>query len=174
MKKKDEETIKFSENNNLNYMLFSVQELTFKESKQPLLNEKTLITKIFPIHSSFSIFPKEIFEIKKGKLLEYDYIKSIQKELIYENLESNLIELLNKFFKPTHGLAPKDKNEFILFGHFDRPFKVNNSFCLWFNNENLLFYDGNGNLIKSTQKYSKELSKKKYSLICSKYEIKQD
>lgn len=61
MKKKDEETIKFSENNNLNYMLFSVQELTFKESKQPLLNEKTLITKIFPIHSSFSILPTEIF-----------------------------------------------------------------------------------------------------------------
>lgn len=42
-------------------MLFSVQELTFKESKQPLLNEKTLITKIFQIHSSFSILPTEIF-----------------------------------------------------------------------------------------------------------------
>ena len=80
------------------------------------------------------------------------------------------------FFKPTLDLAPKDKNEFILFGHFDKIFKVNNSFCLWFNNENLFFYniDGNGNLKKSALKYFKELTKKKYSLICSKYKIRED
>jgi len=63
----DKETIEFCQNNNLNYDLFSVNNLLFENlTKRSFLNDKTLFTKNFPFHSSFSILPKEKFEERKG------------------------------------------------------------------------------------------------------------
>ena len=170
----DKETIKFCQNNNLNYYLFSVNNLSFENlSKRSFLNDKTLVTKNFPFHSSFSILLKEKFEEKEGKLVEYEYIKKIQKTLIFEDIERALEILLNKNYKLIYDFAKNDKNTYKIFGYFDEIFKVNNDFCIWFNNEELCFYmfKKNKGYLPSKLKYSKKLSDKNYSLICSKYKI---
>ena len=169
----DNDTIIFCKNNNINYFLFSINDMCFKKFDGPVFNDNTLITRSFPIHTSFSILPKEMFKIKDGKLCNYNYIKDIQNKLLYEKIEDTLNILLNKFFKPVYDFDENDKNEFFLFGNFDEVFKVNNSFSIWFNNNDLFLYtyDKNDKCIKLELKYSKKLSNKKYSLICSKYKI---
>ena len=170
----DKETIEFCQNNNLNYYLFSVNNLSFENlAKSPFLNDKTLVTKNFPFHSSFSILPKQKFEENKGKFVEYKYIKKIQDTLIFEDIEKALETLLQKEFKLIYDLTKNDKNAYKIFGHFDEIFEVNNKFCIWFNNEELCFYihTKNKGYLSSKVKYSKKLSDKKYSLICSKYKI---
>ena len=167
---KDDEVIEFCEKNNLNYMLFSMKELCFKKIDFPIMNEKTFITKIFPIHSSFSILPKENF---LGNF-DYDGVKKFQNKLNYYALEENLSNKLKIYFKPVEKIEENDTNEFIIFGHFNNLFKVNNLFCLWFNNDDLFFYyyDNNCNIIKSNLEYTRKLSSgEKFSLICSKYKI---
>ena len=167
----DKETIEFCQNNNLNYYLFSFNNLSFDSLKSPFLNEKTLVTKDFPFHSSFSILQEDKFDIKNGMLANYEYIKTIQKKLIFEDIENDLEKLLDKKYELINDLAKNDKNTFKIFGHFDEIFEVNNDFCIWFNNAELSFYKYNENKVylPSKLKYLKKLSGKNYSLICSKY-----
>ena len=169
----DEKTIDFCKKNNLNYYLFSTSELSFKDLEDIELNDKTLITKEFPFHSSFSILPEEIFQTKRGELMNYDYIQKIQNQLKCENIEEDLNDLLKENYKPTYNLSENDENIFAIFGHFDHIFKINSSFCLWYDNKDLSYYNykENDELYPSNIKYSKKLSKKQYTLICSKYKI---
>ena len=169
--KQDLSTIKFCENNNLNYFLFSIDELDFKniDLNDLILNEKTLITKTFPFHSTFSILPREKFEIKNDQLINYKYIQNIQNQLIYENISNDLKILLEENYAP---LYKKEGNEFFIFGHFDDIFDVNDYFCIWFNNNDMLFYyKGEDKYVKSKLKFNNKLSNKNYSLICSKYKL---
>jgi len=170
----DKETINFCKNYNLNYFLFSINKLSFMEVNNIIFTEKTLITKQFPIQSSFSILPGKTFEMSKKQLTKYEFIKNFQQQLIYENIEENLKNLINQFFETNHDLAKGDENEFYLFGNFDEIIPVNNSFCIWFNNDELsLYYNKNKEYKKLSPKHSSKLSGKKFSLICSKYSIKQ-
>ena len=93
--------------------------------------------------------------------------------LIFEDIERALEILLNKNYKLIYDFAKNDKNTYKIFGYFDEIFKVNNDFCIWFNNEELCFYmfKKNKGYLPSKLKYSKNLSDKNYSLICSKYNI---
>ena len=169
----DNETIKFCENNFLNYYLFSIEELSFKNLKFPIFTNKTLITKTFPVQSSFSILPKEKFSVYNLKLRNKTYIDEFQKNLIFEELDENLLIEINHYFVSSQKLANNDKNEFYLFGHFDKLIDVNNSFCIWYNNKKFCFcynIDGKNEDIKIN--YQKRLSNHNYSLICSKYSIK--
>ena len=171
---KDNDTIKFCENNNLDYILFSIKKLDFINVNNPTLNDKTLITKDFPIHNSFSILPKDCFNIKDGKLENIEYIQNIQNKIKFESLPSGFDESkLNSYFVPKHEFGAKEMNEFFIFGHFDECFKVNSSFCRWLNNNDLYFYYYNkeGKLCKSELQLKSKLNEKKYTLICSKYKI---
>ena len=170
----DKETIDFCQNNNLNYYLFSVKNLSFESNiNNPFPNNKTLVTKNFPFHSSFSILPEDKFVVKKGNLVEYEYIMKIQKNLIFEDIENKLEIILDKKYELIYDLAKNDKNTFKIFGHFEEIFKVNNDFCIWFSNKELSFYKYKKNVgyIQSELKYSNKLSDKNYSLLCSKYKI---
>jgi len=173
---RDEDTINFCEQNKLNYILFSVKELKFTQGIIPLFTDKTLITKIFPIHTAFSILPKEYFKTSKGILNNNGYIYDIQNKFTYENLSKRLFETVNGYFKTIQPLSENDKNEFVILGHFDEMFEVKKSFCIWLNNEDLFFYsfDANFKYLKYELKYSKRLAKTKYSLIVSKYKIFSD
>ena len=52
--------------------------------------------------------------------------------------------------------------------------EVNNSFCIWYdNNDFSLYYSKDKDYKKLSQKYSKKLSEKNFSLICSKYSIRK-
>ena len=168
----DKETIEFCQNNNLNYYLFSFNNLSFDSLKSPFLNEKTLVTKDFPFHSSFSILQEDKFDIKNGMLANYEYIKTIQKKLIFEDIENDLEKLLDKKYELINDLAKNDKNTFKIFGHFDEIFEVNDSFCIWFDNNDFSIYYNNNNIYeKLGKKFPKKLSNKNFSLICSKYSI---
>ena len=82
--------------------------------------------------------------------------------------------MINQYFENNQDLAEDDKNEFYLFGNFDEIFEVNDLFCIWFNNEDYSFYyKNNDNYVKFDINYTKKLSNKKFSLICSKYSIKK-
>lgn len=169
----DKDTMDFCDKNNLNYFLFSIEQLSFKNLNIPIFNEKTLITTTFPIQSVFSILPKDNFIEYKNKLLKQQEIEDFQKLLICEDIEENLIILIRKLYV-REDLANDDENEFYLFGHFDKMIKVNNSFCIWFDNKDCsLYYYEKNKYIKFIQKYSKKLSEKNFSLICSKYSIKK-
>ena len=172
----DKDIINFCEDYNLNYFLFSIDTLSFMnlEDSNIIFTEKTLITKQFPFQSAFSILPENKFIIKNNKLNDYESIKNFQQKLIFEDIEKNLKDLINDYFETNQDLAEDDKNEFYLFGHFDEIFEVNDSFCIWFdNNDFSLFYNNNNKYEKLDKKYSKKLSNKNFSLICSKYSIKK-
>ena len=171
---KDNDTISFCEKNNLNYVLFSIKKLDFINVNNPILNDKTLITKDFPLHNSFSILPKDCFNIKGGKFENIEFIQSIQNKIKSESLSSGFDESkLNSYFIPKNELGNKEKNEFLIFGHFNECFNVNSSFCRWLNNDDLYFYYYNkkGKLCKSKLQLKSKLNAKKYTLICSKYKI---
>jgi len=172
----DKDIIEFCKDYNLNYFLFSIDNLSFMnlEDIHIIFTEKTLITKQFPFQSSFSILPENKFTMKNKKLNDYEYIKKFQKELIFEDIEEELKNLINKYFENNQELAEDDKNEFYLFGNFDEIVEVNNLFCIWFNNNDYsLYYKNNNKYEIFDLKYPKKLSNKNFSLICSKYSIKK-
>ena len=172
----DNDIIEFCEDYYLNYFLFSTDNLSFMnlEDIHVIFTDKTLITKQFPFQSSFSILPENKFTMKNKKLNDYEYIKNFQNELIFEDIEEELKDLINQYFENNQDLAEDDKNEFYLFGNFDEIFEVNDLFCIWFNNEDYSFYyKNNDNYVKFDINYTKKLSNKKFSLICSKYSIKK-
>ena len=173
---KDKETIEFCDNNNLYYIFFSVANLEFKglEEYKSIFNEKSFITKNFPYHNSFSILSSNNFKIKNKKLENYDYIESIEKQLNEEKISQQIENDLNKYFIPKHDLEKDEKNQFYIYGHFDNAFPVNPSFCRWLNNKNQFFYYYNKeNEYKKTNFIYKNIySSKNFTLICSKYKIK--
>ena len=170
----DNETINFCDNYYLNYFLFSINELTFMQLNNIIFSDKTLITRQFPVQSSFSILPEEKFIMENNKLIDYEFIKNFQRMLIYEDIEEGLKDLINKYFIINNDSEKDDKNEFYLFGNFDEIMKTNDSFCVWFNNNDLsLYYIDNDKNIEIRSNHSNKLSIKNYSLICSKYPIKR-
>ena len=172
---RDESTIKFCNDNSLKYYLFSLKELNFKDCNIEL-DEKSLITKEFPIHSSFSILPKESFIIKDGNLKNKEFILDFENKIKFKKISDNLVKYLKQNFIPKHYEQSEEENEFSSAGDFNEMFNVNPNFCIWFNNETLsLIYISKNKKeksinIKVTQ--CEKLSKFKYSLICSKCKIK--
>ena len=170
----DNDTISFCDNNELNYIYFSIENLSFIDSNKDIFNDKTFITSTFPIQSSFSILPQSTFKIYNKNLLKKEYIKNFQKSLIYENIDEKLKTLINELFENSIKLPSNGENEYYIFGHFDNIIEVNNSFCIWFDNNDYQFYYNEENSYKKfNKKYYKKLSDKKFSLICSKYAIKK-
>ena len=201
---RDETTIEFCKNNNLNYFLFSINKLEFINLDTTIFNDKTFITKDFPFHNSFTILPKKYFILKKGSFENLDYIEKIQKSLSFQKISDNIQKKLAKIFPPKHELAENDKNVFFIFGNFSEIFEVNYSYCRWLKNDDLYFYCPkkkkkiiNHNIIKYSKielgeenkdkeeekeeeeewetikfKNGSKLSDKKFTLICSKYKIK--
>ena len=201
---RDETTIEFCKNNNLNYFLFSINKLEFTNLDTTILNDKTFITKDFPFHNSFTILPKKYFILKKGNFENLDYIEKVQKSLSFQNISNNIQKKLAKIFPPKHEIAENDKNEFFIYGNFDEIFEVNPSYCRWLKNDDLYFYCPkkkkkiiNQNIIKYPKieveeeikdkedekeeevewekikfKNGSKVSEKNYTLICSKYKIK--
>ena len=175
---KDEKTINFCEINGINYIFFSILKMNFSgfSERDSIFNEKTFITNDFPLHNSFSILSRKYFEIKNNILINYSYIKNIQKSLMLEEISEEKQKMLNNYFILKHE-KDENKNCFYIYGHFDKVFETNSSFCRWFNNNNFLFYYYNKELklekleFKITSKFSE---KKKFTLICSKFKIKNN
>ena len=170
----DMETIKFCEDNNLKYILFSVKEMKFMSEKLSF-DDQSLITKEFPIHSSFSILPEKTF-VKEGvKLKKFNYILDIEKKLNFKNIDDdNINTVLKQNFVPKNSLINEKDNEFLFAGDFDKTFEVNPSFCIWMHNENkcLIYTDKKKNCYEIQINNSKRKCDKKYTLICSKFKIK--
>ena len=168
------ETIKFCEDNNLKYILFSVKEMKFMSEKLSF-DDQSLITKEFPIHSSFSILPEKTF-VKEGvKLKKFNYILDIEKKLNFKNIDDdNINTVLKQNFVPKNSLINEKDNEFLFAGDFDKTFEVNPSFCIWMHNENkcLIYTDKKKNCYEIQINNSKRKCDKKYTLICSKFKIK--
>ena len=88
----------------------------------PFNLERAFITRNFPIQNSFSILPPEKFETNNNKIILYDEIKSIQKNLIYIKISGENEKILNKYFS---------KNEYFVLGYFKQKFDVN-KYCFWY------------------------------------------
>jgi len=91
----------------------------------PFNLERSFITKNFPIQNSFSILPPEKFETNNNKLILYDEIKSIQKNLIYIKISEENENILNKCF---------GVNEYFILGYFKDKFDVT-KFCFWYDKQ---------------------------------------
>ena len=123
----------------LNFAI-SYKKSDFINCSIPILNDKTLITKEFPLHTSFSILPSKCFKVKKGVIENNQYIQKVQNKLKLEIIKiKSLIQELNNLFPPKHSLS-EEKNTFLIAGHFDDCFEVNPSYCRWLNNKNLFYY----------------------------------
>jgi len=195
---KDDATIEFCEKNNIRYFLFSINEKKFKNLDNiiinDILNDKAFITNDFPFHNSFTILPKKYFELKNGKFINLDYIEKIQKSLSFSKISNKIQEKLSEIFLPKHKLGENnEKNEFFIYGNFNEIFDVNASYCRFLNNDDLFFYCPKKRKEENKEKYESKkeeekinevewekiefldgsrLSQEKYTLICSKYKIK--
>ena len=141
------------------------------ENTTLLFDDKCFITNNFPIHSSFSILPKESFETDKdGYLKEIDNIIKLEKKIKFEKIDEEILKILSQYFIPKE---PTQKNEFLKVGDFDKKFDVNYRFCIWMDNKNssLQYYDKNRKLFSIELENNKRLGEKEYSLICSKYKF---
>ena len=172
---KDEKTITFCEENSLKYYLFSVKDLKFL-TKELEFDDISLITKEFPIHSSFSILPTEIFiKNNKGHLVNMDYIKNIEKKIKFQKISKKFKGILLQYFILKNSEISPEINEFLIVGNFETMFDVNYSFCIWVDNDNLslIFSTKDKNVIEikldNNEKFSNE---NRYTLLCSKYKIK--
>ena len=166
----DDKTIEFCNKNSLNYYLFSMKKMAF-ENTTLLFDDKCFITNNFPIHSSFSILPKESFETDKdGYLKEIDNIIKLEKKIKFEKIDKEILKILSQYFIPKE---PTQKNEFLKVGDFDKKFAVNYRFCIWMDNKNssLQYYDKNKKLFSIELENNTRLGEKEYSLICSKYKF---
>ena len=120
--KLDKNTIEFCNEYNFEYTLFSPDKMEFDYNFHFNL-EHSFITNNFPIHNSFSILPPEKFETNnKNKLIFYNEIKSIQKNLITIKISEENEKILNKYFS---------SNEYFVLGYFDKKFDVT-KYCLWY------------------------------------------
>jgi hypothetical protein len=174
---KDDNTIKFCEENSLKYLLFSVEKVEF-QNKTLELDEKSLITKKFPIHSSFSILPKEkIVEAIKDNKKAKKYIAEMEEKIELRELPKKVKGIISQFFIPKDNAIKPDDNDFFIVSDFPEYFNVNPKFCLWFNNEELSikYYDKNDvhdDIVLDDLDKRDKLSDIKYTLICSKFKIR--
>lgn len=172
---KDEKTIDFCNENSLKYYLFSIHELKFM-TKELEFDNKSLITKEFPIHSSFSILPKELFEKdSKGHLININNIKDFEDKINFQKISKKFQGILLQYFKLKNSEISPEKNEFLIVGNYDKIFDVNHSFCIWVDNDDalLIFTEKNKNVRKIKLENHEKLSdKNRYTLLCSKYKIK--
>ena len=169
---KDENTIKFCDDNSLKYFCFSVENVGFENGNLSFDN-KSLITNNFPPHSSFSILPKNCFETDyKGKLLKMEYINEKENSFKFEKITGDLKGILNQYFVPKDNLNMKN-NEFLIAGSYNEIFEVNHCFCVWMDNHKLsLIYTDKNKKVYTIKLYKfLKLSDLKYTLICSKYKI---
>ena len=118
----DKNSIEFCKEYNFEYVLFSPDEMKFDYHLSFNL-ERSFITNNFPIQNSFSILPPEKFETNnKNKLIFYNEIKSIQKNLINIKISEQNEKILNKCF---------GVNEYYVLGYFKQKFNVT-KYCLWY------------------------------------------
>ena len=169
----DKKTISFCKENSLKYYLFSVKNLKFM-NENLLFDNESLITKEFPIHSSFSILHKKFFEKDtKGNIINIQKIKDIEKLLKFEKISNNLNIILNQNFILKNPKTTNESNEFLIAGHFDEKFDINYNFCIWFDNLNLnlIYIDKNQKVFEIAVDNAVKLSNSKFTLICSKYKV---
>ena len=170
----DKKTIEFCEKYSLKYYLFSVEKLCF-ENEQLLFDDICLITKEFPIHSSFSILPMESFEINENRCLtKFDDIMKLEKQINFRKVPEEILKILSQYFILKDSSIPVDKNEFLIVGDFNDKFDVNYCFCIWldYKRSTLIYKNKNKKIFEIKLKDYKESGKDNYSLICSKYKIK--
>ena len=170
----DKKTIEFCEKNSLKYYLFSVKKLKFISEKL-LFDDESLVTKDFPIHSSFSILPKTKFEKdSKGNFKNAKEIKNLERSIKFERITKELKTKINQYFIPKNSKITSDKNELFLAGHFEEMFDVNHCFCIWIDNINLSFIytDKEKTIYKVKLDNFEKLSNFNYTLLCFKYKIK--
>lgn len=116
----DEKTIAFCKKNSLKYYLFSIKELKFTTDIL-LFDDISLITKEFPIHSSFSILPKKIFEKdNKGDLKNIEKIINLEKKLQFKKISEELKGYICQYFIPKNSEINSGKNDFLVAGSFKR------------------------------------------------------
>ena len=170
----DKKTIEFCEKYSLKYYLFSVEKLCF-ENEQLLFDDICLITKEFPIHSSYSILPKESFEIdEKGNLKKLNDIIKLEKQLTFKKIPEEILKMIHQYFILKDNSISDKNNDFFIAGNFDEKFDVNYCFCMWMDHENstLIYYDKHKKVDYIKIENYEKLENNKYSLICSKYKIR--
>ena len=172
---KDEQTIKFCEENKLKYIFFSVENMKFIDQKLSF-DDKSLITKEFPIHSSFSILPEKMFvkEDKGWKLQNLSEIQDLEDKINFKTIDDDIIATLKQNFVLKNSLIKEMDNKFLIAGDFENTFDVNPNFCIWMNNDThyFIYTDKKKKIYKIKLDDYKRLSNKKYTLICSKFKIK--
>ena len=132
----DKSSIEFCKEYDFEFVLFSPDKMEFDYSFTFNLDH-SFITNNFPTQNSFSILPPEKFETNnKNKLVCYDEIKNIQKNIINIKISKENEIILNKCF---------GVNEYFVLGYFKQKFKIT-KFCLWYDkNKKEIYYH---NLLK--------------------------
>ena len=169
----DEKTIAFCEKNSLKYYFFSIKELKFS-SDILLFDDISFITEEFPIHSSFSILPKKIFEKdNKGNLKNIENIINLEKKLQFQKIPRKLKGFICQYFIPKNSEINSEKIDFLVAGSFEEIFDVNYNFCIWIDNDNsiLKYTNKDGKTIEIKINNFENFSDLKYTLLCSKYKI---
>ena len=145
------------------------------ENKQLKFNDASLITKEFPIHSSYSILPKESFEIdEKGNLKKLNDIIKLEKQLTFKKIPEEILKMIHQYFILKDNSISDKNNDFFIAGNFDEKFDVNYCFCMWMDHENstLIYNDKHKKVAYIKIENYEKLENNKYSLICSKYKIR--
>ena len=170
----DKNTINFCDKYSLKYYLFSIEKLCFQNDNL-IFDDKSLITKEFPVHSSFSILPKEKFKINSNGVIEkMEEIIKFEKEIKFTEISEEFKIRINQLFKPKDNKINSEENEFLIVGNFNKKIDVNNRFCFWFDNNQLLiiYRDKDNKEVNIKLDIANKLSNLNYTLICSKYKIK--
>ena len=139
------------------------------------MDDISLIIKEFPIHSSFSILPKKIFEKdNKGSLKNIENIIKLETKLQFQKISRELKGYICQYFIPKYSEINSEENDFLVAGSFKEMFDVNYNFWIWINNDDstLKYTNKNGKAFEIKINNFKKLSNLKYTLLCSKYKIK--
>ena len=175
---KDENTIKFCKENSLKYHLFSIKEVKFIDQSLNL-DENSLITKTFPIHSSFSILRKQtIKDVIDGVIKTKKFAAKIEENINIRDIPDKIKMKFKNSFLPKDKFNKSENNNFwMIYESNEEPFDVNPNFCFWFNNEELSIKYRDKNFEEYDLKFddlykNDKLSVFKYTLICSKFKIK--
>ena len=164
----DETTLKFCKKYNIPYINFSFIHMKFDENI-PLNLENCLITETFPFHNYFSLLPKEYFNFEDNiDNNNYDEIKKYKDIFTFIPINRNKQKTLSSYFKVK---INKKKNEFAIFGFFDKKENFSEKFCIWYNTKNkkIFYYENESFGLKlNFSKINKD--KKEWILICSKYQ----
>ena len=122
----------------MRYYFFSIKDLKFS-TDELLFDDISLITKEFPIHSSFSILPKKVFEKdNKGSLKNINYIINLEKKIQFQNISEELRGIISQYFLPKNPEIIPGNNDFLIVGSFKEKFDVNHRFCIWIDNDEFI------------------------------------